>query len=209
MLAVGLTEPNSARADGENKDGVHYGLPFLRDIGMGTSAVKLGPRVAVIGGGNTAIDCAREAFRQGAQEVTMITVEGNTSEMPCVPEDLHDMVEEGVELMHGLAMTSVLGNGKVEALELRPARFSGPINASPIAIDREAPRTRFAVDNVIIAVGQHASLGVAAGGIQERARHDRSGPVRPSRRHEVLRRRRHHAGRIGSAADGGERRGGR
>ena len=75
MLAVGLTEPNSVRAEGENKDGVIYGLPFLRDIGMGTSKVKLGARVAVIGGGNTAIDCAREALRQGAVEVTMITVE--------------------------------------------------------------------------------------------------------------------------------------
>jgi NADPH-dependent glutamate synthase beta subunit-like oxidoreductase len=51
VLAVGLTEPNSARAEGENKDGVLYGLPFLRDIGMGTSKVKLGARVAVIGGG--------------------------------------------------------------------------------------------------------------------------------------------------------------
>src|SRR5206468_294545 len=66
VLAVGLTEPNSVRADGEQKDGVLYGLPFLRDIGMGTSQVTLGPRVAVIGGGNTAIDCAREALRQGA-----------------------------------------------------------------------------------------------------------------------------------------------
>src|SRR5204863_9483755 len=110
VLAVGLTEPNSARAEGENKEGVHYGLPFLRDIGMGTSKVKLGPRVAVIGGGNTAIDCAREAFRQGAQEVTMITVEGTPGEMPCVPEDLHDMLEEGVELMHGLAVTSGRGH---------------------------------------------------------------------------------------------------
>ena len=125
---------------------------------MGTSKVKLGPRVAVIGGGNTAIDCAREALRQGAEEVTMITVEGNTSEMPCVPEDLHDMVEEGVELMHGLAVTAVLGNGKVDALQLHPARFTGAINASPIAVDKEAPSARFAVDNVIIAVGQHAAL---------------------------------------------------
>jgi NADPH-dependent glutamate synthase beta subunit-like oxidoreductase len=66
VLAVGLTEPNSVRAEGEDKAGVHYGLPFLRDIGMGTSKVKLGARVAVIGGGNTAIDCAREALRQGA-----------------------------------------------------------------------------------------------------------------------------------------------
>jgi NADPH-dependent glutamate synthase beta subunit-like oxidoreductase len=158
VLAVGLTEPNSVRAEGEDKAGVHYGLPFLRDIGMGSSTVKLGPRVAVIGGGNTAIDCAREALRQGAEEVTMITVEGNTKEMPAVPEDLHDMVEEGVELMHGFAVTAVLGNGKAEALQLHPARFTGTINASPIQIDRDAPAARFAVDNVIVAVGQHASL---------------------------------------------------
>src|ERR1700736_4444154 len=123
VLAVGLTEPNSVRAEGENKDGVHYGRAFLRDIGMGTSKVRLGPRVAVIGGGNTAIDCAREALRQGAEEVTMITVEGSPKEMPAVPEDLHDMVEEGVELMHGRAMTAVLGSGKVDALQLHPARF--------------------------------------------------------------------------------------
>jgi NADPH-dependent glutamate synthase beta subunit-like oxidoreductase len=158
VLAVGLTDPNSVRAEGETKDGVVYGLPFLRDIGMGTSTVKLGPRVAVIGGGNTAIDCAREALRQGAEEVTMITVEANTSEMPAVPEDLHDMVEEGVELMHGFAVTAMLGNGKVDALQLHPARFTGAINASPIAVDKEAPSAKFAVDNVIIAVGQHAAL---------------------------------------------------
>jgi NADPH-dependent glutamate synthase beta subunit-like oxidoreductase len=158
VFAVGLTESNSARAEGEGKAGVIFGLPFLRDIGMGTSKVKLGPRVAIIGGGNTAIDCAREALRQGAVEVTMITVEGNPQEMPAVPEDLHDMVEEGVELMHGLAMTAVLGDGKVEALQLHPARFTGKINASPIAIDRDTPAQRFAVDNVIIAVGQRAKL---------------------------------------------------
>jgi NADPH-dependent glutamate synthase beta subunit-like oxidoreductase len=158
VLAVGLTEPNNVRAEGENKQGVIYGLPFLRDIGMDTSKVKLGPRVAVIGGGNTAIDCAREALRQGAVEVTMITVEGNPQEMPCVPEDLHDMLEEGVELIHGRAMTAVLGNGKVEALQLYPAKFSGAINASPIAINKDVAAEKFAVDNVIIAVGQHASL---------------------------------------------------
>src|SRR6202021_2180625 len=86
VLAVGLIEPNSVRAEGENKEGVLYGLPFLRDIGMGTSKVKLGARVAVIGGGNTAIDCAREALGRGAIETTMLTVEGNPKEMPCVPE---------------------------------------------------------------------------------------------------------------------------
>ncbi len=158
VFCVGLIEPNSARAEGEDKPGVIFGLPFLRDIGMGTSKVKVGARVAVIGGGNTAIDCAREALRQGAVEVTMITVEGNKQEMPASPEDLHDMVEEGVELMHGRAMTAVLGNGKVESLQLYPARFTGKVNASPIAIDKESAGEKFKVDNVIIAVGQKAKL---------------------------------------------------
>jgi NADPH-dependent glutamate synthase beta subunit-like oxidoreductase/Pyruvate/2-oxoacid:ferredoxin oxidoreductase delta subunit len=158
VLAVGLTEPNNVRAEGEDKKGVIYGLPFLRDIGMGTSKVKLGDRVAVIGGGNTAIDCAREALRQGAVEVTMITVESKQEELPAVAEDLHDMLQEGVELLHSRAMTAVLGNGKVEGLQLHPARFSGAINASPINIDRDVPAQHFSVDNVIIAVGQHASL---------------------------------------------------
>src|SRR5260370_12973026 len=126
---------------------------------MGTSTVTLGARVAVIGGRNTAMECAREALRQGAVEVPMITVESNPKEMPAVPEDLHDMLEEGVELLHGRAMTAVLGNGRVQALQLHPARFAGAINASPIIINREAKAERFAVDNVIIAVGQHASLG--------------------------------------------------
>src|SRR6476619_6998235 len=137
VLAVGLTEPNSVRAEGEDKAGVHYGLPFLLVFGVRASTEKLGPRVAVIGGGNTAIDCAREALRQGAEEVTMITVEANKDEMPAVPEDLHDMLEEGVELMHGFACTAMLGNGKVDALQLHPAKFSGAINASPIAVDKE------------------------------------------------------------------------
>jgi Pyruvate/2-oxoacid:ferredoxin oxidoreductase delta subunit len=63
-----------------------------------------------------------------------------------------------VELLHGRAMTAVLGNGHVEALQLHPARFSGAINASPIAVDKQAPAAKFPVDNVIVAVGQHASL---------------------------------------------------
>src|SRR5260370_38538946 len=106
---------------------------------MGTSTVTLGARVAVIGGGNTAIDCAREALRQGAVEVTMITGESNPEEMPAVPEDLHDMLEEGVELLHGRAMTAVLGNGRVQALQLHPGRFAGALDASPILIHRRSP----------------------------------------------------------------------
>src|SRR5207244_3136894 len=135
VLAVGLTEPNGVRAEGEDKAGVLYGLPFLRDIGMGTSTVKLGPRVAVIGGGNTAIDCAREALRQGAVEVTMITVEANTDEMPAVPEDLHDMIEEGVGVLRWRGMSAARGSGKLEAERRRAAGLAGGVNSAALTLD--------------------------------------------------------------------------
>src|ERR1051326_2077294 len=88
----------------------------------------------------------------------MITVEANQKEMPAVPEDLHDMLEEGVELMHGVACTAILGSGRGEAPQLQAAKIEGKVNASPITIDKQAPATNFKCDNVIIAVGQHASL---------------------------------------------------
>ena len=184
VLAVGLIDPNSARAEGEDKDGVLFGLPFLRDIGMGTSKVKLGaarrgdrrrqhrhrlrPRSAATGRRRSDDDHGR----------------GRTSEMPAVPEDLHDMLEEGVELMHGLAMTAVLGNGKVEALELHPARFSGAINASPIAIDRDATVDQFRGRQRDHRRRTARLARVAAGRIQDRARHDQGRSVRASRRHQ-------------------------
>ena len=126
---------------------------------MGTSKVKLGARVAVIGGGNTAIDCAREALRQGAVEVTMITVEHTPEEMPASPEDLHDMLEEGVELVHGRAMTAVHRQWQSRepcSCIRRGSRAPSMLRPSPwIARFRAG---QFHVDNVIIAVGQRASL---------------------------------------------------
>ena len=174
-----------------------FGLPFLRDIGMGTSKVKVGDRVAVIGGGNTAIDCAREALRQGAVEVTMITVEANPQEMPASPEDLHDMLEEGVELMHGLAMTSVLGDGKVEALQLHPARFTGKINASPIAIDQEAPPRNFLSTTSSSPWARRAKLDWMPAEYKTERGTIKIDAVRPHRQHELLRR-----GRRGAAGAG-------
>ena len=171
-------------------------FPFLRDIGMGKWTGTLGSRVAVIGGGNTAIDCAREALRQGAKEVTMITVERATEGDAVVPEDLHDMKAEGVELVHGRSMTAALGDGRVEALELCPAKFSRGGQRIPITIDRERQAERFVADSVIIAVGQRACSPGPLGFKNERGtiKIDRFGRLGE---HEVLRRRRYRAARLG------------
>ena len=85
------------------------------------------------------------------------------------------MMQEGVEILHSRAMTAVLGNGKVEALQLHPARFSGAINASPIDI-----RPRFAGGQVRRGQRHHrrraACLAeLAACRVQERARQPQDG----------------------------------
>src|SRR5207245_429123 len=79
--------------------------PFLRDISTATSNVKLAPRVAVTGGGNTASDCARQAIRQGAGEGTVITDEGSTSRTTPEPDDAQDMTEEAVRRRHERGLT--------------------------------------------------------------------------------------------------------
>ena len=205
VLAVGLTEPNSVRAEGEDKEGVHYGLPFLRDIGMGASKVKLGARVAVIGGGNTAIDCAREALRQGAIEVTMITVESKPDEMPCVSEDLHDMLEEGVELLHGRAMTVVHGNGKVEALQLHPATLLRRYQRLANPRQSGSYRRAFCGGQRHHRRGAARLARLAAGRVQDGTRHHQNRRLRTPGKYELLCGGRHCAIGFGSAADGGQR----
>ena len=207
MLAVGLIDPNSVRAEGEDKQGVIYGLPFLRDIGMGTSKVKLGARVAVIGGGNTAIDCAREALRQGAVEVTMITVESNPEEMPC---------RAGRSARHARRRRGTVARPRHDGgAGQRQGRSAAAASGAVLRRDqcfadqhrsRGAAGASFAVDNVIIAVGQHASLAWLPAEFKNERGNHQDGPLRPSRRHELLCGRRHRAGGFGAAVDGGERR---
>ena len=136
----------------------------------------------------------------------MITVEGNPEEMPAVPEDLHDMLEEGVELMHGRAMTAVLGNGKVEAL----ATASGALlrRHQRLADHHRSRSSRRALRRRQRDHRRRTACvaRLAAGRVQDRARHDQDRPLRTPRRHELLRRRRRRAARFRSAADGGERR---
>ena len=160
VLAVGLIDPNSVRAEGENKEGVLYGLPFLRDIGMGTSKVKLGARVAVIGGGNTAIDCAREALRQGAVEVTMITVEANPAGNAGRAGRFarHARRRCRADARAGGDRRAWQRQGRSACNCILRAFLAPSMRLRSTSIARRLPE-RFAVDNVIIAVGQRASLG--------------------------------------------------
>jgi formate dehydrogenase beta subunit len=97
FVAVGSHRGTKLGIDGEDSPGVLDGATFLRDVNTGKK-VDVGERVAVIGGGNTAVDAARVALRLGAREVKLI-YRRTQAEMPASPEEVADAQAEGVILV--------------------------------------------------------------------------------------------------------------
>jgi formate dehydrogenase beta subunit len=96
FLAPGAHRGMSLGVEGETLPGVYDGASFLRDVNLGKK-VDVGKKVAVIGGGNVAIDSARVALRLGAQEVTII-YRRTRAEMPASPEEVEAALEENIKI---------------------------------------------------------------------------------------------------------------
>jgi NADPH-dependent glutamate synthase beta subunit-like oxidoreductase len=130
-------------------DGAVEGIDFLRRINSGEH-VALGKRVAVVGGGNTAIDCARAARRLGGESVTII-YRRSRSEMPALPEDVESVEGEGIHIEF-LAAPQRVTPGAIECLRME----LGPLDASgrPEPFPRKGSDFTIPVDTVIAAVGQ-------------------------------------------------------
>ncbi|MHA2066274.1 MAG: FAD-dependent oxidoreductase, partial [Candidatus Thorarchaeota archaeon] len=96
FLGTGAPVSSKLRIKGEESIGVHHAVDFLEKVNRGDK-VNLGHYVAVIGGGNAAIDAARVARRLGVKHVTII-YRRSRAEMPAIPHEIEDAVEEGIEL---------------------------------------------------------------------------------------------------------------
>lgn len=154
FLAIGAHKGVSLNLPGEDLDGVIPGVDFLRKVSLGEK-VKLGKRVAVIGGGNTAMDTARTALRTGAEEVTIV-YRRSEAEITAAEEEIHEAKEEGIIFKMMTSPVAIHGKDrkvvKLECIanELGEPDESGrrrpvPVTGSEFAID---------VDNVIVAIGQ-------------------------------------------------------
>ncbi|MCK4728627.1 MAG: FAD-dependent oxidoreductase, partial [Desulfobacterales bacterium] len=116
FTAIGMQECLRLGIEGEDLDGVYGGLDYLRKINRGES-VTLGKDVAVIGGGNTAIDAARSARRSGAENVFILYRRG-LEEMPANSEDIEECQEEGIPINTLTQPVRFIGeNGRVKAIE--------------------------------------------------------------------------------------------
>jgi NADPH-dependent glutamate synthase beta subunit-like oxidoreductase len=158
FIAIGAHRGMKLNIPGEELQGVYPGIAFLSDVNtMGD--VKVGKRVAIIGGGNVAIDAARTALRLGAEEA-FILYRRSRPEMPAREEEVAAAEDEGVKIHYLVAPVEIMGrDGEVAAIECTHVKL-GAVDDSgrrrPIAI----PGSEFLMDAdmVIPAVGESPDL---------------------------------------------------
>jgi NADPH-dependent glutamate synthase beta subunit-like oxidoreductase len=156
FVGIGTQECIQLGIEGEGLDGVASGLDYLRQVNLGIP-VDLGATVAVIGGGNVAIDSARSALRLGAENATILYRRG-LEEMPSRIEEIEECQEEGIPI-HTLAQpVRFLGeNGRIKAIECVKTRLTEP-DESGRRRSVPVPGSEFTmeVDAVLTALGQEA-----------------------------------------------------
>ncbi len=155
-IFVGTGAPVGIRlgVEGEDISGIMDGLRFLRAVNKGES-LETGKKVAVIGGGNTAVDCARTAKRLGSEEVTLI-YRRTRQEMPAANEEVEALIHEGIIIEFLATPVRFNGsNGKVSAAECIRMELGEP-DASGRRRPVEIKGSEFSVpvDTVITALGQ-------------------------------------------------------
>jgi NADPH-dependent glutamate synthase beta subunit-like oxidoreductase len=157
IIATGAPLSRKLNIEGSTLQGVLWGLDFLTAV-KADNAPKTDGKVVVIGGGNVAVDAARSAQRLGAKEVAIV-YRRTREEMPAIPGEIEQALEEGISLETSWAPGRILGNeGKVTGMEfihsIRTARGENP--AGP-ALD-ETMIKRIDCDIVILAIGQQTDL---------------------------------------------------
>jgi glutamate synthase (NADPH/NADH) small chain len=153
VLAVGQGPDAEISYHGDELAGVWNSLPFIEAIKTG-DLPDVGESVAVIGGGNTAMDVTREALRLGATSVTLL-YRRTRAEMPAYAHEVDEALEEGVEVEWLTVPLRFVGDGHVTDVECRRCRLGEP-DASGRRRSEEIPGTEFILpaETVVKAIGQ-------------------------------------------------------
>jgi NADH-quinone oxidoreductase subunit F len=158
ILAIGAHKSRELGVPGEDKEGVYHGTQFLCDVALGKPPDLKGKKVVVVGGGDTAIDAARTAWRLEASEVTVV-YRRTRADMPAFVEEIEAAEEEGIQFHFLTNPVRVLGNGQVTGIELARQQL-GKYDASGRRRPEPIPGSEFTldVDVLIPAIGQSPDL---------------------------------------------------
>lgn len=158
IVSIGAWTSSSMGVEGENLDGVLGGIDFLRSVAM-KNPVDIGKIVAVIGGGNTAMDACRSAVRLGAKEVYVI-YRRTRAEMPAEKVEIDEAEEEGVIYKFLCNPSEIIGeNGRVKAVKLQKMMLGEPDAGGrrrPVPVEGEFETIE--LDTVIMAIGQKINI---------------------------------------------------
>lgn len=163
LLAIGAHKAKPMYVDNEDCEGVIGATDFLRKAVLGEE-MNVGKKVAVIGGGDTAMDCARVAKRFGA-DVSLL-YRRTQEEMPALPIEQEEAMEEHVDFMFLTAPTEVIQdeNGKAKALKVIKMELGEPDSSGrrrPVPIEGSEEIIEY--DLIVAAIGQEPDLSCVDG----------------------------------------------
>ena len=155
-LAIGAQAAKKFDIEGVQSNNVISAVDMLRDVGLGKKIDFSGKSVAIIGGGNVAMDCARTSIRANAKKVNLV-YRRQEKDMTALPAEIRGAIEEGVELYTLMAPLKIEAddNGDAVALWAQP-QISGEYdrNGRPKSNKADKDPVRIAADIVILAIGQ-------------------------------------------------------
>jgi len=153
FVTIGAHQSLRMGIDGEESPGVIDGATFLREVNLGLKP-SLGERVAVVGGGNVAIDAARTALRLGAHEVHILYRRSQT-EMPADPTEIEQASQEGVQIQFLVTPTRIdrqEGRLKVTCVRMELGEPDASGRRQPVPVEDSEFSEEF--DTLITAIGQ-------------------------------------------------------
>ncbi|MDO4869363.1 MAG: NAD(P)-binding protein [Bacillota bacterium] len=161
LLGIGAWISTGVGCPGEDADGVIGGIDFLRKV-VRNETIELGKKVAIVGGGNTAMDACRTAVRLGADEVYNI-YRRTKDEMPADMVEIEEAEEEGVIFKNLTNPLEIVKdeNGHVKEVILQCMELGEPDESGrrrPVPI--EGKTETIALDNVILAIGQAVDASI-------------------------------------------------
>ena len=150
FIGIGANVPSKMHILGEELEGVYGGNTLLE---TGSHPDYTGKKVAVIGGGNVAMDCSRTIKRMGAEEVYVIYRRAE-KQMPAERKEIEDSKKEGIKFLFQNNIVKVLGNNKVEKIEcIKTELVKKEGETREVPVDIENSNYEIDMDYVVMAVG--------------------------------------------------------
>lgn len=159
LITIGASTDKKLGLEHEDAPGVISAVRFLRDVGKGLTTDLAGRHVAVVGGGNVAMDAVRTAVRLGAKKVSCV-YRRRVADMTALPEEIDGAREEGVALatLRAPARIEVDRAGRVCALWATPQMISAITGGRASVVPSGEADERIPCDTLIVAIGQNIEI---------------------------------------------------